>query len=252
MRRVARGDRRDRSAASRNRERRAIEFAEGLRRSGMPGLHRLADESNWAWVKNITGEDQHQFSILGIDVAHPEPTQSLAAFKQKPVLGGVPPTNPEHWGKFCVLLEPAPSTAVVRGLFCGLTVVKLSVDENDAWLDQADVDDDSETGTLKVQPGGTAKVLWKESGAGDKWGVVILGAGQRQFEVARLTEDLEASSSASASIYRGEPGDEEDTGNTATVHAAKWQGTATLDDDTWIGMQSMFGKWLPVAAGCQT
>jgi hypothetical protein len=123
-------------------------------------------------VKNTTGDDLNQFSIVGISGILFSPTDNLDGFKNGPVLKGVNPAVPDHDNRFAVLLSPAKDGTLALAKFAGPCILKVNV------TDAAHL-------YAKVYPGDTTKlishptlgipILYKESGTGTKWAVVLLG-----------------------------------------------------------------------------
>jgi len=132
-------------------------------------------------VRNDTGEDQPQFAVLGLNGLIFAPTDNLDEFRCRQCHAGIKSTLAVHWGGwFCVLAEPIRDGDIGRAFVDGITPVKLNVIDEDAhWF--ADVDDDDVVDTLRTCQDGSAQILMKEEGTGEKWGIVRLGVGTRHF-----------------------------------------------------------------------
>jgi hypothetical protein len=124
-------------------------------------------------VKNASGADVDRFGILGIDDIVFTPTDNLDGFKNGPVLSCITPADPDHLNKFAVLLQPVADDAIGLAKLAGPCVVKVDVaSESDAFATILDGD------ATKLQSGGAGvPILYKESGTGEKWAIVLLGGG---------------------------------------------------------------------------
>lgn len=147
--------------------------AEKKRRRGVTGsggeqsLH-----SGICYVQNATGDDLDRFSVVGIGDPVVDPSDDEDIFAGSIRLTGDTPADPDHVGKFAILLRPAPDGDTALALVSGITHVKLNVsDEDDEFAEI----DDGETDELKTGATGSAQILWKESGTGSgKWAIVRL------------------------------------------------------------------------------
>jgi len=129
-------------------------------------------DSGIVLVKNATGSDVGRFSVLGIDGVLITPEDNEAEFLSRTALTGVTPTT-DHRGRFVVLLEPLRGGVLGRAVVTGPAPVQINVNHEDhGW---ADVKEGDAT-QLESARTGAALVLWKESGTGTKWAVVLLGA----------------------------------------------------------------------------
>ena len=126
-------------------------------------------------VKNNSGGDLGMLSVLGIDGPLFDPTDSAAVneFKSRVVLKGITPSATTHKGKFVILREPLKAGAIGEAYAAGCCPAKVNVVATGDT--SADVSDGS-SASLK-SGGGSAKILWKESGTGVRWAVVLMPAG---------------------------------------------------------------------------
>jgi len=124
------------------------------------------------WIRNDSGANRSRFEILGLGAPIWSPTDNLTAFKNSLEFQGESPTFADYFGKFVVLLESIPSGRIGRGLVQG--VCNVQVDVQDADHEYADLNGTA-TDTLRSFTAGSARILWKESGTGDKWARVLLG-----------------------------------------------------------------------------
>jgi hypothetical protein len=140
-------------------------------------------------VRNDSGAARERFEVLGVSAPVFTPGVDLDAFKNTRALVGVTPTDPGHLGKFVILLEPVPAGELAQALASGVCPVRLDVkDEQDGF---ADVNDGTCV-TLKTGPKGAAVILWKESGTGQKWGVVHLAGSGPMVLWGKATADWSA------------------------------------------------------------
>ena len=122
-------------------------------------------------VKNTSGYTANRFDVLGIEDVFPTPTDNLNAFMAGPLLHGVTPSLSDHRGRFAVLLEPALDETIVSAVVAGVTIAKLTVvQENHEYCDVSD----GNRGSLESGFFGSARILWKESGTGFKWAVILI------------------------------------------------------------------------------
>lgn len=124
-------------------------------------------------VKNGIGANLGRFSVLGIDGPLFMPDVDGDDFQRAAAFSGVTPAE-EHEGKFVVLAEPLDvdqiGRAYVAGCFPAMVNVIAEADEF------ADVNPGVTT-SLKSTSSGAAKIIWKESGTGEKLAIVLVGGG---------------------------------------------------------------------------
>lgn len=123
------------------------------------------------FVKNASGAAVDRFAVLGIGGPIITPTDNADEFKRQVAVSGVTPTS-GHAGKFVILLEPAPSGGIVRAVVAGVSIVKVNVIAAAHEFAEVKAGDAAK---LDSAAQGTARILWKESGTGDKWAIVRLG-----------------------------------------------------------------------------
>ncbi len=124
-------------------------------------------------VRNDSGSDQDRFAVLGIAEPLILPTDNPVAFQERVALSLVSLDEEAHADRFCILQEPIAAGALGRGLILGVSPVRLEV-----------VSDDDRMATIlptwgKLLTGssGAARILWKEPGTGERWGIVQIPAG---------------------------------------------------------------------------
>ena len=143
-------------------------------------------------VQNASGSDVGRFGVLGIDGPAIGPEQNLAEFQGRPTLKGVTPVAGTHNGTFVVLLDPVGDGRIGRGCAAGVTVAKIDVaDESHTHADIAN----GVTAHLASGTSGAARILWKESGTGEKWALLRLGdaaiTGKRGGQIALHFQSLD-------------------------------------------------------------
>jgi hypothetical protein len=124
-------------------------------------------------VKNDSGADCDRFAVLGISGILYTPTENEEGFKNRPALVGDTPAAPDHRGKFVILQEPVAAGNLGRACAGGVTPVQIAVTDEDHGF--ADISDGS-SATLASAPSGPARILYRETGTGTKWAVVLLGS----------------------------------------------------------------------------
>lgn len=126
----------------------------------------------WPWVrvKNTSGAARARFSILGIDTPIVTPTANLGEFKRGVALKGITPTTASHTAKFVVLDEPLANNKTGWAIAAGPAICKVT----GAAQSFAEVTNSDAT-KLTMSATGSARVLWAESGTGERWAVVRLG-----------------------------------------------------------------------------
>ena len=122
-------------------------------------------------VYNYSGYDRAAFEVLGIGGSQFEPSETEDAFYSQLLLTGVACTNPTHNGSIAVMQAFTPDGQVGPAIIQGVTQAKLSVQDEYHTFAYPGSD-----GVLKTGYGGSAQILYKESGTGEKLGVVRLGA----------------------------------------------------------------------------
>jgi len=136
--------------------------------AGQPGARAVQPAT--IKIKNTSGADLDMFSVVGVDGILFGPADNLDQFKREPVLTAVTPTT-DHAGAFAVLLQPV--AAGKFGVACVDGVVQVRVNVTDEAHDRADVLDGDAT-KLGSSADGSARIIWKEAGTGDRWAVVRL------------------------------------------------------------------------------
>lgn len=163
----------------------------------VPGQRTQANQS-LVWVRNDSGEDRARFDVLALGDPLFTPDDALIEFQNRPSFEGISPVSDTHFESFVVLQEPIPDGGMGLGLVTGVTACQVAVEyETDAY---AGVIDGVYDRLLGGSDGG-ARILWKESGEGLKWAVVLVGA-SRTVRRFHLSEPLSPGGSAEAQVRR--------------------------------------------------
>ena len=136
-----------------------------------------ADHPGVIIVKNDSGADQDRLAILGIAAPFEAPADYEEGFLREVGLKCVIPYLGSHFGRFVILQNPIPDGGYGKALVFGITAVKIDM-ENEAHQ-FADVDDGVTT-VLASGTSGAARIIWVESGTGEKWAYVALAGGLPQ------------------------------------------------------------------------
>lgn len=118
-------------------------------------------------VRNTTGEDQDAFAVLELDAVLIKPSENLSEFQYRFAFDAKKPSGDAR--KLVVLQEPIKAGAIGAGMVAGLSPVRINVnDANDSWAKVLA----NEAGHLDSGASGPARLLYKESGIGLKWGLI--------------------------------------------------------------------------------
>lgn len=127
-----------------------------------------AAPANTIKVRNETGQAVPRFGVIGLGEPIILPSTNLAEFQSQVAFRG---TLPQPGKPFAITQEPIPAGAVGAVILTGTTPVRITVTEE--TLVTAGPTD--AVNNLITAPNGPARILWKESGTGEKWAVVQLG-----------------------------------------------------------------------------
>lgn len=149
--------------------------AEKMRRQGIERSARAGfRQTGIVLVKNNSGADRDRFNVLGIDGPIFTPAEGLDSFKNDQAFKGITPATADHLGNFVILLEPIESGKIGPAVASGVCPVRVNVtDESHGYADVAD----GQAGYLASGASGAARILCVESGTGEKWAKVRIGAG---------------------------------------------------------------------------
>jgi hypothetical protein len=153
-----------------------VDLAIGQDFSGRGAPSKLIGQSGIFPVQNTSGFNVDRFGVLGLSEPLILPASNLPHFQERIGFKGVTPANPAHLGKFAILLDPIPDSAIGRGVIAGAAIVQLSVPTG-VLGKFADVNDGDTTKILNGDSG-TAFVLWAEDNAqSTQWAIVRIGGG---------------------------------------------------------------------------
>jgi hypothetical protein len=118
-------------------------------------------------IKNASGGDWPRFSVLRVTAPTIDPSDNLNTWQRTPVLDA---DEPDGTGQIAILLEPIGDGRIGRAAVSG--IVPVLIDSTTADPTHAlpiDSDITKMTGSTTGYP-----ILARESGSGEKWGLVIL------------------------------------------------------------------------------
>ena len=126
------------------------------------------NDSNIRLIKNNTGADVGQYQILKLDGPVFTPTDNATGWLQRQTFKGVTPTADCD---FAITQRAVPNGKTQPAIFAGVTPCTINV------TDAAHTHAVAGTTAAKLvsATSGPAKILWKESGTGDKNAFVMLG-----------------------------------------------------------------------------
>lgn len=124
-------------------------------------------------VKNNSGAAREPGHVLGVDELLLTLTEEPSQVYREPIVQGITPTTADHASKFVVCRDHIVAGEVGPAWLLGCGWVKANItDTGHTHLAIADgVADYLESGTSGYE------IIWKESGTGTKWALVLLGGG---------------------------------------------------------------------------
>lgn len=136
------------------------------------GVFRETPQATVIQVENGTGGDLARFSVVGIDSPIIDPTDDEPAGARGVTVYGVTPDEDYHKGRFAVLQEPIADGEIGAAVVAGVTWATVYASTaNPRYAELTDAD----ATMLTADDGGSADVLWCESGTGNLWAIVRLG-----------------------------------------------------------------------------
>jgi hypothetical protein len=148
-------------------------------------------------VRNDSGAARLRFEVLGLAEPIISPELNAQAFQNEPTFTGVTPQDPDHRGRFAILLEPVEADQIAPACVEGVTVALVQIlDSNHPYADIARDQDTCEY--LVSGDSGAAAILWKLADQGVTWALVRLGNLAADLCRFRLTEKLDRCGSAAA------------------------------------------------------
>ena len=176
-------------------------------------------------VKNATGGHLPRYSVLGINGPVADPQSQPDRFRNQIVLVGVAPTS-SHCGRFVILKDDLAPGFVGEAVIAGACLAKINVPQGGDDLQFANIAPGN-TASLEAKVIGGARILWRESGTGTKWGVVRLADVPQAIVHFQLLGDLVLGGSAPAVIL--------------TWDGSAWvPGNTTIVVDDWYANPGMW------------
>jgi len=130
----------------------------------------LARSSTIIKVRNQTGQAQSRFSILALDSPIVTPAGNLQQFQSQVAFDAILPANPLTSKRYAILAEPLAAGAIGNAVIFGATPVMIGVaNVNHQYASPFN----ALSQYLLSADSGLFRILWKESGVGIKWAVVI-------------------------------------------------------------------------------
>lgn len=130
-------------------------------------------------VSNTTEIDVPTFGTLAYTEPVLLPSESQDFTNRMP-LRGIAPTAATHAGRFVIAIEPIPAGSAGYAAVSGVLPALITV--NSADHQEVDVGTWALSGDAKYAesvPRGAGRILWKESGTGEKWAIVALSPHSR-------------------------------------------------------------------------
>lgn len=234
------------SAAAHNATAEATEFYHRHMRLGVPGNFAPGRQSTTVLVRNDSGADiTDRFPVLGLDDVVITPTANEGEFLRGPLFSAKKVAIETHYHKTCIAQQPLRDGEIGPAVIDGVTHCKIDVQHaDDRWA--GPIDDD--TGNL-ISGYGSARILYKESGTGDKWAVVQLGAHAPQrwvpfengngaeipaYGLVLLAEPTDTASGVLKSTASGNAYTRPFAANGPVAVAAGAYGLCTLDFPAWL------------------
>jgi hypothetical protein len=146
-------------------------------RSGAPAAQPPGSSPHVIRVRNDSGYDAPQYGILGIgDIIHAwdENDEALQReFLSNPrVFKGLTPTTAAHAFKWALLLQALPKDQIGAAAIMGIYPCLLSV--SDAGHTKAEILNSDIEKLASTASSGSADIVWKETGTGDKHALVFV------------------------------------------------------------------------------
>jgi hypothetical protein len=124
------------------------------------------------------------------------PTDNLTQFLERRICFKAVAPTAGYQTEFAITLEPIAAGRIGRVRGAGLMQVKINVtDEANQWAICT-----VNMTRLETRPYGTARILWKEAGTGEKWGVVRLDLLSPPFRI-QFPAAVAANASAACQYY---------------------------------------------------
>lgn len=191
-------------------------------------------------IRNDSGTDVPRFGVLGLDELVIKPDQQENEFLRQPFYSGIKPADPDHVGRFAVLLEPLAQGKTGTGLIAGIVPVKLKVAAGVTASDfgRADIIVDDVT-QLEPRPFG-AEIL---ETLADDWALIRLGdRGGDLWCKVTATDGIAARSGGT--VAKGEVTILTEAFEDSTATFEAYNGVTTkMDKDDIVIVNEMGGPW---------
>ena len=134
---------------------------------------------------NNTAGNRDAYTVLAVTTPVVTPTENAAEFEAAPILTG-DAAGATDGGRLAVLTEPIPAGEYGWAVLSGLAVCRLTVTaDNESYTYASGADP-----RLEPTQDGPARILWKEAGAGTKWGLVHLALHTTRCPLGTADYDL--------------------------------------------------------------
>ena len=152
-----------------------------MMRGGMSGeMQRKDSKSGIVLARNATGQTMEQFAAISLGDLIIKPAENDAEFRSNPPVFEAIAVSA---GKtLTILQQPLADTECGSAMLVGITPAKLTV-SNEAHKFAS-----PGSGTLNSSESGSAQILWKESGTGEKWAVLQLGIAEGYSGYFKVSE----------------------------------------------------------------
>lgn len=199
-------------------------------------------------IENATGRDLERFDIVGLD--GPSETQDLDVFRNRIAFRGVVPRK-EHAQRFAVIQQDAAPDMMVRACVSGVTVAKINVEQEPRDTVGLSCCAVAETTSNLELGGGGAAVLWLDSGAGDKWAIIHLGANTLTIHTGKVSQEIKPGVDYSNDSHGGKV--DEDNGEPGQrAFAGMLSGEDIIAKGTRVEWLKVAGVNRIINAACQT
>lgn len=203
--------------------------------------------ANTVLVQNTTGGDLEALSVVSPSAPITTPTELLEEFQSRSGWTVVTPAS-SHFGLFFVTAESIPNNEI--GLAYCSGVVPILTEQPHAILLRADIDAGTAT-KLECCLNGSAQVIYREAGAGDRWAAVRLGLPVDIVAVGKTNAPHVVNTQGQISIWQNGS----DTGYDLEGVWLDWMhGSENISSGKQVQVQwfSAERRWRITAAECET
>lgn len=135
-----------------------------------------APSSTVILVRNATGGDLDQYAVTTLGDVLIAPADNPDGFQQNLAIKVVAPGDPAAKPIVAILQDPLADGAFGLATILGMTWVKVDVSTDETGWQWANVVSGQTSKLDAAESSGPARIVWKESGLGEKWAIVVLGA----------------------------------------------------------------------------